>query len=107
MFKYRLISFPLLLGLLGAIFFFPSEDIRNLLFALTAPLAVGLALYEAAKLLLNIKLPCYPVFCGISGGAYTLFFCLMRMFFFDISLTLATLGVAMLAVPWVVILSEC
>lgn len=104
MFKYRIISFPILLALLGAIFFAPSEDVRNLLFGLAAPLAVGLALYEAGKLLLNIKLPCYPVFCGIAGGGYALFFCLMRMFFFDISLTLATCGVAMLAVPWVVIL---
>ena len=104
MFKYRIISFPLLLALLGAIFFAPSEDLRNWLFALTAPLAVGLALYEAGKLLLNIKLPCYPVFCGIAGGGYALFFCLMRMFFFEISLTLATCGVAMLAVPWIVIL---
>ena len=104
MFKYRIISFPLLLALLGAIFFAPSEDLRNLLFGVTAPLAVGLTLYETGKLLLNIKLPCYPVFCGITGGGYALFFCLMRMFFFDISLTLATCGVAMLAVPWIVIL---
>lgn len=104
MFKYRAISFPLLLALLGAIFFAPSENCRNLLFCTAAPLAVGLALYEAGKLLLNIKLPCYPVFCGIAGGGYALFFCLMRMLFFDISLTLATLGVAMLAMPWIVIL---
>ena len=104
MFKYRIISFPLLLALLAAIFFAPSESVRNLLFCAAAPLAVGLALYEAAKLLLNIKLPCYPVFCGIAGGGYALFFCLMRMFFFDISLSLASCGVAMLAVPWIVIL---
>ena len=52
MLKYRLISFPLLLGLLALIIFAPSEELRNLLFAVTAPVAVGLALYEAGKLLL-------------------------------------------------------
>lgn len=106
MLKYRLISFPLLLGLLALIFFAPSEEVRQGLFALVAPLAVGLALHEAGKLLLNIKLPCYPVFCGVAGGGYALFFCLMRMFFFDISYSLAALGVAMLALPWLVILSK-
>ena len=104
MLKYRIISFPLLLALLWAIFFAPNETFRNLLFTAIAPIAVGLALYEAGKLLLNIKLPCYPVFCGLLGGAYAIFFCLMRMFFFNISLTLAATGVAMLAVPWIVIL---
>lgn len=104
MLKHRIISFPLLLALLWAIFFAPNETLRNALFAVCAPLAVGLALHEAGKLLLNIKLPCYPVFCGILGGAYALFFCLMRMFFFDVSLTFAASGVALLAVPWIVIL---
>lgn len=104
MLKYRLISFPLLLALLALIFFAPSDEVRQILFSAAAPLAVGLALYEAGKLLLNIKLPCYPVFCGIAGGGYALFFCLMRMFFFDVSFSLAALGVAMLALPWIFIL---
>ncbi len=106
MLKYRLISFPLLLALLALIFFAPSDEVRQILFSAAAPLAVGLALYEAGKLLLNIKLPCYPLFCGIAGGGYALFFCLMRMFFFDISFSLAALGVAMLALPWIFILCK-
>lgn len=99
MLKYRIVSFPLLIALLWGIFFLPDRRLGAGLFAVAAAVLVGFAVYEAAKLLLMLKLPCYPVFCGVAGGVYVLYFCLIRMLYFELSISLAMLGLALLALP--------
>ena len=104
MLKYRIISFPLLLLLLWVVFFFPNRAVSQGLFAIPAAVLVGFAVYEGAKLLLALKLPCYPVFCGVAGGLYVLYYCLVRMLYFELSLSLALLGIALLALPNIIVL---
>ena len=58
MLKYRLISFPLLITLLGAIFFWPAGG--PWLFAAAAAILLTSALYEAGKLALAVGIPNDP-----------------------------------------------
>lgn len=66
MFKYRIISFPLLLALVAAIFFW--EDGGKYLFTLIAVAGCGAALYEAAVLADKINIKNSPLFCAIAGA---------------------------------------
>ena len=69
MFKYRIISFPLLLALVAAVFFW--EDGGKYLFTLIAVAGCGAALYEAAVLADKINIKNSPLFCAIAGALFS------------------------------------
>ena len=73
MLKYRLISFPLLLAVVAAMFFWSAGG--KYLFALFAVAGSAAALYEAARLLDKIQIPAYPRFCALSGAVVSAAFC--------------------------------
>ena len=58
MLKYRAISFPLLLALLAAIFFWPAGG--KYLFLVFAPLAAATAICECCRMIGRLDLPVYP-----------------------------------------------
>ena len=72
MFKYRIISFPLLLALVAAVFFWKEGG--QYLFALIAVAGCGAALYEGAVLFEKIGIRNNPLYCAVTGalisGAY-------------------------------------
>lgn len=70
MFKYRLISFPLLLFLVYLIFFQPQ--IGKWLFSALAVAGAGIMLWEAGSLAEKIKVKNYPKLCGIMGSLFAL-----------------------------------
>ena len=63
MLKYRLISFPLLIAL-GALIFCWKEG-GSYIYTVVAPLALGVAVYEAAAMVKNIHVPTFPKVTGI------------------------------------------
>ena len=70
MLKYRLISFPLLIALGAAIFFWKQGGFYIL--TVLAPLAVGLAVYETAAMAEKIKLLSFPKLTGVIAGIVVL-----------------------------------
>ena len=63
MLKYRAISFPLLMALLGVIFFSPLK-ISACVFTLCALFMVGMAAYECARMIDGGLAPCFPKMAG-------------------------------------------
>ncbi len=80
MFKYRIISFPLLLFLLYLIFFQPWGC---WIFIVGAPIVISLALYEAGKLFSLCKFETDPVFTAELGGIVAFLFFLNCYFGFQ------------------------
>ena len=68
MLKYRAISFPILMGLLWAIFFAPV-NIGMWVFTLCAVAAIGVATYECGKMVDTGLIPCFPKTAGIVSAA--------------------------------------
>ena len=64
MLKYRAISFPLLMALLGVIFFSPFR-ISVWIFLFCATAAIGLAAYECARMVNSGLIPCFPKIAGV------------------------------------------
>ena len=64
MLKYRAISFPLLMALLGVIFFSPFK-ISVWIFLFCATAAIGLAAYECARMVNSGLIPCFPKIAGV------------------------------------------
>jgi len=72
MFKYRIISFPLLIALAAVIFIFPAVGCWIYLILATA--ALGLASFEAAAMLNNsAALKCHPKTVGAAAAFFTFF----------------------------------
>ena len=76
MFKYRIISFPLLLALVAAVFFWKEGG--RYLFALIAVAGCGAALYEGAALAEKINIKNSPLFCAVSGALVSAAYCIDR-----------------------------
>ena len=70
MLKYRAISFPVLMGLLWAVFFAP-EKIGMWVFAFCAVFAIGVATNECAKMVDAGLFPCFPKTTGIVSALLT------------------------------------
>ena len=70
MLKYRLISFPLLIALGAAIFFWKQGGFYIL--TVLAPLAVGLAVYETAAMAEKANVLSFPKLTGIVAGVVVL-----------------------------------
>ena len=70
MLKYRLISFPLLIALGAAIFFWKQGGFYIL--TVLAPLAVGLAVYETAAMAEKANILSFPKLTGIVAGVVVL-----------------------------------
>ena len=70
MLKYRLISFPLLIALGGAIFFWKQGGFYIL--TVLGPLAVGLAVYETASMAGKAGILSFPKLTGIAAGLVAL-----------------------------------
>ena len=70
MLKYRAISFPVLMGLLWAVFFAP-EKIGMWVFAFCAVFAIGVATYECAKMVDAGLFPCFPKTAGTVSALLT------------------------------------
>ena len=70
MLKYRAISFPILMGLLWAVFFAP-EKIGMWVFAFCAVLAIGVATYECAKMVDAGLSYCFSKTAGIVSALLT------------------------------------
>jgi phosphatidate cytidylyltransferase len=64
--KYRIISFPLLLALVAAVFFWKAGGIY--LFSLLAVAGSGALLYEAGTLFNRIKIKNNPQVCAVCGA---------------------------------------
>ena len=67
MFKYRAISFPILLALLGYMVWFPEQG-GKYVYAVCAVLMVGLAVYELGAMTKKIGFKNFPVVAGILGA---------------------------------------
>ena len=67
MLKFRAISFPLLMGLLWAIFF---TSVGVWLFTFCAILMVGLAAYECARMINDGLAPCFPKTAGLISAGF-------------------------------------
>ena len=67
MLKYRAISFPVLMALLGVIFFSP-EDLSVWVFTFCVVAVISLATYECARMIDNGLIPCLPKTAGILAG---------------------------------------
>ena len=70
MLKYRLISFPLLIALGAAVFFWKQGGFYIL--TVLAPLAVGFAAYETAAMAEKIRILAFPKLTGIAAGGAAL-----------------------------------
>jgi len=70
MLKYRLISFPLLIALGAAIFFWKQGGFYIL--TVLAPVAVGLAVYETAAMAEKIAVHSFPKLTGVIAGIVVL-----------------------------------
>ena len=68
MFKYRAISFPILLALLGYMVWFPEQG-GKYVYTVCAVLMVGLAVYELGAMTKKIGFKNFPVVAGILGAA--------------------------------------
>ncbi|MCQ2378377.1 MAG: phosphatidate cytidylyltransferase [Victivallaceae bacterium] len=80
MLKYRMISFPLLLGLIWAIFFLPKYG--NYLFIVAATAVTALTLFECGKLFNIAQIWNLPMLSAFLGGL-TAFFALITTYFFS------------------------
>ena len=98
MLKWRLLSFPLLLGLLAVIFLAPYKY-GYPVFAVAAMIAIPLAVYECARMLDNIGVRTMPV----TGAVFTLLataaLMFRRMFFMA-----PILFLALMTLPWLLVL---
>ncbi|MCQ2352223.1 MAG: phosphatidate cytidylyltransferase [Victivallaceae bacterium] len=94
MFKYRIISFPLLLFLLYLIFFQPWG---SWIFIVGAPVVIALALYEAGKLFSLCKIENDPVFTAELGGIGAFLFFLNCFFGFQTGIFSLLLMIVILA----------
>ena len=81
MFKYRIISFPLLLALVAAVFFWKAGG--QYLFALIAVAGCGAALYEGAVLFEKIGIKNSPLYCAILGALISGAYCFDEFKFID------------------------
>ena len=70
MLKYRLISFPLLIALAALIFCWRAGGFY--IYTVIAPVALGLAVYEAAAMLKNINVLTFPKITGVAAGVLAL-----------------------------------
>lgn len=94
MFKYRIISFPLLLFLLYLIFF---RQWGHWIFLIGAPVIIALALYEAGKLFSLCKIENDPVFTAELGGIAAFLFLLNFTFGFQTGIFSLLLMIVFLA----------
>ena len=94
MFKYRIISFPLLLALVAAVFFWKEGG--RYLFALIAVAGCGAALYEGAVLAEKINIKNSPLFCAISGALVSAAYCIDRFGWIDAQLCGTVTGLLIL-----------
>ena len=78
MFKYRAISFPILLALLGYMVWFPEQG-GKYVFTVCAVLMIGLAVYELGAMTGKIGFKNFPVVAGILGASPM--FMLIAIFF--------------------------
>ena len=68
MLKYRAISFPLLMALLGVIFF-SQKEVSVCVFVFCATAAIGLAAYECARMVDSGLVHCFPKTAGVLAAA--------------------------------------
>lgn len=66
MLKYRLISFPILSALVALLFLWKEGGFY--IYCVLGPLALGLAVYEAAAMVRNAGIPTYPKVTGVVAG---------------------------------------
>lgn len=69
MLKFRAVSFPLLMGLLGVIFFSPMH-IGVWVFTFCAILVVGIAAYECARMVNSGLVPAFPKTAGVLAAGF-------------------------------------
>jgi len=99
MLKWRAISFPLLLGLLGVIFFSPPM-IGGTIFFICALLLIGLATYECARMMDRAGIDNYPVLAAILSVLMLIALLVMTVFGWDLARAVIPLSL----LPWVLIL---
>lgn len=99
MLKFRAISFPLLMGLLWAVFF---TSFGVWLFAVCAVFLIGLATYECARMVNDGLTPCFPKTAGVLAAALLGFvlFLTWRFRYFETGIYVPEeLGFAVLILP--------
>ena len=96
MLKYRLISFPILIALAALIFWWKEGGVY--IYCIIGPLALGLAVYEAAAMVQKINILTYPKLTGIVAALAALGTLTGKAFFDHLSIgtaiDLAVSGVA-------------
>ena len=99
MLKWRLISFPLLVGILCFIFLAPYKY-GYPVFAVAAVIAIPLAVFECARMLDKCGIGTMPISCGIFTAVLTAAFMFQRRlgFLFPI------LFVLLITLPWILVL---
>ncbi|MBR7138752.1 MAG: phosphatidate cytidylyltransferase [Lentisphaeria bacterium] len=101
MLKYRLISFPLLVALGAAIFCWKEGGFY--IYTVIAPLALGVAVYEAAAMVRNINIQTFPKVTGAVAGVLALGTLNLNMLLEKLSLSsVIDLSIAGLAVLLVI-----
>ncbi len=99
MLKWRAISFPLLLGLLGVIFFSPPM-VGGTIFFVCALLLIGFATYECARMMDRAGIDNYPVLAAILSVLMLMALLVMTVFGWDLARAVIPLSL----LPWVLIL---
>ncbi len=80
MFKYRIISFIVLLGVLALIFFGP-EPYNTALFRGLAGVVVGLMIFELGQMLERLDMTSYKLPAALFGGVFTI--CMLYQFWWS------------------------
>lgn len=89
MFKYRIISFIVLLVLLAAIFWGPSPY-NMMIFRGVAGVVAGLMIFELGKMIERLDLPSYKLTAAIFGGVFII--CMLYQFWWEPLIFLIAFG---------------
>ena len=103
MFKYRAISFPILLALLGYMVFFPKQG-GMYVFSACAALMIGLAVYELGTMTKKIGFKNFPVIGGILGAIPLITMLLVKNLQIPCSSILMILLLLLLLLGWFMLL---
>ena len=89
MFKYRAISFPVLIALLAVMIVWPAWG--KYLYSVVAGVAVGMVFYEAGRMVEKIGLPSFVRGAALLGGSVLTLLLLYYSFRFERAMSLAAL----------------
>lgn len=106
MLKYRAVTFPLLLALLAAIFFWPAGG--KYLFVCCAPLAVSAAIYECCAMVKKLGITTFPKIAAVVSFFAVLLLAMVSTRFagYVHSWMVILISAVFLVLPWLAVISR-